>query len=131
ARRPQRCQPVRIGCLRFRRWLGKPARRVQTLRRYSRTASGANTSMVPTHHAIACMTSLAVAPPRGRARTADAVAETGWLFAKACSQPGMDETGTNAEEAKTSGASTGNAAAWADSGSPTASPTTAKTHDIA
>jgi hypothetical protein len=38
-------------------------------------------------------------------------------------------TGTNAEEANTSGAITGNAAACAVSGSPTARPTVAKTHE--
>jgi len=40
-------------------------------------------------------------------------------------------TGTNAPGAKTSGARTGNEAAWAGSGSPTASPTAANVRDIA
>src|SRR6266511_2833220 len=102
----------------------------QTARRYRRTAIGANTTRIPTHHANACQTSLAVGPPRVSARTAEAVADTGWCLAKACSHPGIEETGTNAEEANTSGSNTGNAAAWAASGSPTASPTVAKIHDI-
>src|SRR5919201_1965700 len=65
------------------------------------------------------------------ARTADAVIETGWCLANTWSQPGIELTGTKADEAKTSGASTGKAAAWAVSGSPTARPTVAKIHDIA
>ena len=59
-----------------------------------------------------------------------AVADTGWCFANTWSHPGMLLTWTNAEDANTSGASTGNAAAWADSGSPTISPTAAKIHAI-
>src|SRR5688572_26269154 len=43
----------------------------------------------------------------------------------------MDSTGTKADEANTSGATTGNAAAWAASGSRTARPRVAKTHDRA
>ena len=63
------------------------------------------------------------------ALTAEAVTETGWCSANGCSQLGMVLTGTNAEEANTSGAITGNAAACAVSGSPTARPTVAKTHE--
>ena len=57
--------------------------------------------------------------------------ETGWFLAHGCSQPGMFSTWTNAADANTSGARTGNAAACAVSGSFTASPTVAKIHDIA
>ena len=64
-----------------------------------------------------------------RARTADAVTDTGWYFANGWSQPGMLLTCTNADEAKINGATTGNAAACAVSGSPTARPTFAKIHD--
>ena len=86
--------------------------------------------MITTDHAIDCSTQLAVGPPIVSARTADAVTDTGWCSANGCSQPGIVSTGTNADEANTSGARTGNAAAWAVSGSPTASPTVAKIHDI-
>ena len=67
--------------------------------------------------------------PRVRARAADAVTETGWWAANGCSQPGIEPTATNADEAKTSGAMTGKAAACADSGLPRKSPTAANTHE--
>jgi len=70
-------------------------------------------------------------PLAAAGRTAEAVTETGWWSAKAWSHPGIVSTGTNAEEANTSGAMIGKAAAWAVSGSPTASPTNAKTHESA
>ena len=63
------------------------------------------------------------------ARVADATTETGWCSANGWSQLGIAATGTNTEEANTSGAMIGNAAACAVSGSLTASPTVAKTHD--
>lgn len=44
------------------------------------------------------------------------VTETGWFRAHGCSHPGMLSTTTKAAEANTSGARTGNAAAWAVSG---------------
>jgi hypothetical protein len=65
-----------------------------------------------------------------RARAADAVTETGGCSANGCSHPGMVSTGTNADDAKTSGAITGNAAACADSGFPRTRPTVANIHDI-
>ena len=63
------------------------------------------------HHAIDCSTFVAVGPPSTRARTADAVTETGWRVANSCSQLGIELTGTKADEANTSGAISGNAAA--------------------
>ena len=54
-----------------------------------------------------------------------------WPRRPGCSHSGMVLTGTNAPGAKTSGARTGNEAAWAGSGSPTASPTAANVRDIA
>src|SRR5215218_2642505 len=39
------------------------------------------------------------------ARTAAAVTGTGWCSANGCSQPGIESTGTNTDEANTSGAS--------------------------
>ena len=75
--------------------------------------------------------SLPAAVPIIRCRAADAVSETGWFSANGCSQPGIVLTGTKTEEANTSGARIGNAAACAVSGSLTAMPTIAKIHDSA
>src|SRR6266487_3040807 len=91
---------------------------------------------MPAHQASAWITSVPEDPPVAcapsvRSRTAVMTAETGWCSAKPCSQVGMELTGTNADDAKTSGASTGNAAACDVSGSPTARPTRANTQDIA
>src|SRR5436190_20929804 len=67
--------------------------------------------------------------PNVRARAADAVTETGWWPANGCSQPGIELTATNAEDAKTSGAISGKAAACADSGLPRKRPTAANTQE--
>ena len=68
------------------------------------------------HHASAWSTWVAVGPPSTRARDADTTTDRGWFLAKAWSQPGMELTGTKAEEANTNGAIIGKAAAWVDSG---------------
>ena len=47
---------------------------------------------------------------------------TGWLLAKACSQPGMVEIGTNAEDRNVSGNSQISPNACTDSSSPMARP---------
>ena len=47
---------------------------------------------------------------------------TGWLLANACSQPGMDWIGTNAELRNVSGNSQISPNAWTDSSSPMARP---------
>ena len=47
---------------------------------------------------------------------------TGWLLAKACSQPGMVEMGTNAEDRNVSGNSQISPNACTDSSSPMARP---------
>src|SRR6266511_5750279 len=86
---------------------------------------------MPTSHASDCSTKEVVGPPITSARIAEAVTDTCWWLANGCSQLGMVDTGTNADDANTNGAITGKAAAWAVSGSPTASPTVAKIHDIA
>ena len=83
------------------------------------------------HHASAWSTWVAVGPPSTRARDADTTTDRGWCSANGWSQPGIVATGTNADEAKTSGAMSGKAAACAVSGSPTARPTAANTHDSA
>src|SRR4249919_3324486 len=92
---------------------------------------GAKIAMIRTDHRIVLITSDDVGPPSVRARNVSIVTETGWFLAHGCSHPGMLSTGTNAADANTSGASTGNAAACAVSGSFTANPTVAKIHDIA
>src|ERR1700720_2107653 len=101
------------------------------VRRSRHTASGANTITTPAHQPIAWATSDPAGVPRTRSRSAEIVTETGWGNANPRGPVGMELTGTKAEDAKTSGASIGNAAAWAVSGSPTARPTKAKTQDIA
>ena len=55
----------------------------------------------------------AVGPPSVRSRTASTTTETGWCSANVCSHSGIVATGTNDDDAKTSGAMIGNAAAWA------------------
>lgn len=72
---------------------------------------GQNTTRIPRSHPIAFQTSDAMAPPTISSRTAVAVIETGWWLANVWSQSGMVLTGTNAPEANTSGARTGNDAA--------------------
>jgi hypothetical protein len=53
------------------------------------------------------------------ARAAFTVSVTGLTSAKACTAPGMDDVGTNAEEAKVSGKTQMNPTDWAVSGSRT------------
>src|SRR4029077_3083911 len=55
--------------------------------------------------------------------------DTGWFFAHGCSHDGMVATGTNADDANTSGARIGNDTACAVSASFTESPTMANTQD--
>src|SRR3954468_3251017 len=91
-------------------------------------ASGANTTTRPTLHRSDAMTLPAVGPPTVNARTASTVTLTGSCSAKVWSQPGIVSSGTNALDAKINGASTGNDAACAVSGSPVTRPTSANTH---
>jgi hypothetical protein len=79
--------------------------------RYVRTPSGTKTQRIATHQTSAVITSGAVGPPFTRWRAARTTADTGWWFAHGCSQLGSESAGTNAIDANTSGASTGNAAA--------------------
>ena len=60
--------------------------------------------------------------PRASARIASTTWVTGWWLANACSQPGMDEIGTNAELTNVSGNSQISPNACTDSSSPMASP---------
>src|ERR1700683_3891496 len=82
-----------------------------------------------TIHATADSRWPATGPPIVRTRTALTTAVTGWCLANACSQPGIVATGTKADEANTSGASSGNDAACAVSLSGTERPTIATSHD--
>src|SRR5258708_25668724 len=61
------------------------------MRRYLRTASGANTTVMPIAHKIECQTEVATGPPSTRLREALASAVTGLIFTHACSQPGSVE----------------------------------------
>ena len=87
------------------------------------------TTRMPTHQASACPIVAISGWLSSSPRTALTISETGWCSAKTRSQSGIVFVGTKADDAKTSGARTGNAAAWADSGSRTQSPTVAKTHE--
>src|SRR5438093_2125172 len=86
---------------------------------------------ITTHHTSASTTYPAAGPPFTRRLAAKTTADTGWWFAHGCNHPGIDSAGTNAIDANTSGARTGNAAACAVSGSFTASPSVAKIQDSA
>src|SRR5206468_7379026 len=98
---------------------------------YCQTASGANTTRTPPIHSSAGTTLVSKVPPSINERTPLMTADTGWFLTNGWSQLGIVATRTNADDAKTSGAMTGNDAAWAASGSPTARPTAANTHDSA
>ena len=60
-----------------------------------------------------------------RTRAALITRVTGWCSAQTCSQPGMLETGTNADDANVSGRSTGNPISCAVSEFDAESPMTA------
>jgi hypothetical protein len=70
-------------------------------------------------------------PPRAIARIVLTTKVTGWWLAKACSQPGMDAIGTNAEDTNVSGNSQINPNDCTASSSPMASPVKAEMHAIA
>ena len=63
------------------------------------------------------------------ARTALTTRVTGLTSANACTTPGIEAVGTNAEEAKVSGKTQMKPADWAVSGFLTASPTNALIHE--
>src|SRR5215510_4046396 len=67
-------------------------------------------------------------PPSMSDLTASTATLTGWYFAKGCIHPGIVSIATNADETKTSGASTGNEAAWAVSAFGADRPMMAKIH---
>ena len=67
---------------------------------------GPKTARIPIVHATEPSTSGGASPtfgPSAQARTALITTDTGWLLAKGWSQPGMVSTGTNADDANTSG----------------------------
>src|SRR6266487_2456112 len=84
-----------------------------------------NTASRPPIHAAAAPSDAGV-PKSANERAASAVTVTGLIFANACSQCGMVETGTNTELAKTSGKITTNPAVCAASAPRTVSATKAK-----
>src|SRR5215207_3944477 len=90
---------------------------------------GAQTATMPTIQSSALMTYSDVGPPMVRARAASTTIDTGWFSAQPCSHDGIVATGTNADDANTSGARIGNDTACAVSASFTMRPTMANTHD--
>src|ERR1043166_6766745 len=75
---------------------------------------GAQTTMMPTIQARALMTySVVLGPPMVRERAASTTIDTGWFSAQPCSHDGIVATGTNADDANTSGARIGNDTACA------------------
>src|SRR5262245_1696206 len=86
--------------------------------------------MMPTIHASALTTySVVFGPPMVSERAASTTIDTGWFSAQPCNHDGIVATGTNADDANTSGARIGNETACAVSASFTMSPTIANTHD--
>src|SRR3954452_10487660 len=85
--------------------------------------------MMPMIHANALITYSDVGPPIVSARAASTTIDTGWFSAQPCSHDGIVATGTNADDANTSGARIGNDTACAVSASFTIKPTMANTHD--
>src|ERR1043166_120291 len=86
--------------------------------------------MMPTIQASAFSTYSVVSElPMVSARAASTTIDTGWFSAQPCSHDGIVATGTNADDANTSGARIGNDTAWAVSAPSTTSPTMANTHD--
>src|SRR5262245_46605445 len=90
---------------------------------------GAHTAMIPMIQASAFTTYSAVGPPMVSARAASTTIDTGWFSAQPWSHDGIVATGTNADDANTSGARIGNETACAVSASFVMRPTMAKTHD--
>ena len=70
-----------------------------------------------------------VGPPMVSARAASTTTDTGWFSAQRLQPAGIVATGTNADDANTSGARIGNDAACAVSASCAVRPTIANTHD--
>src|SRR6266545_1886417 len=86
---------------------------------------------MPTDHSSEPTTDQPTGSSSTSARAASMVTDTGWWLAKTCSQPGMNDVSTKADDAKTSGAISGNMAAWAVSALGTLRPTRATIHDRA
>src|SRR5256885_13744628 len=92
-------------------------------------AIGAHTTTMPTIQAMAWSASDPEGRPSVRSRAALTTTETGWWSANTLSQFGIVLTGTNADDANTSGARIGNDTACAVSASFTERPTMANTQD--
>src|SRR6476620_4465583 len=86
--------------------------------------------MMPTIQMIALITYSLVGPtPMVSERAAFTTTDTGWFLAQPCNQDGIVATGTNADDANTSGARIEKDTACAVSASFTVRPTMANTHD--
>src|SRR3954462_9955130 len=84
-------------------------------RGYVRTATGTKTTTMPTSQTKDSHRLSPIGVPSARERSALTTWVIGWLFANACSHPGMLSTGTNAEETNVSGNSQINPNACVDS----------------
>jgi hypothetical protein len=87
--------------------------------------------MRPSAQTTAAQTSLPAGVPRNRARAASTMVVIGLFSAKPCSQPGIDATGTKAEEMKVSGKMIVNPYAFEASGDDEESPMKANTQEKA
>src|SRR4051794_25303209 len=85
--------------------------------------------MMPMIQAIALSHGSRVGPPSVSARAALITTDTGWFSAHGCSQLGIDDTGTNADDANTITARNGNDAAWAVSAFLVTRPMIANNHE--
>src|SRR5262249_11443125 len=93
-------RPVRAG---FGRAVRRPHRAAQVLRRYTRTARGANTTTMPIAHSTVLTAASATGPPIISPRDAVARSDIGLTFTNACSQPGIVSVGTSRLLANTRG----------------------------
>src|SRR6266851_7272116 len=98
----------------------------QLIRRYRQTHSGTNRASSPRIQAAVPPSELGTPPTSAYDRAVFAVSVTGLTFAKACSQPGMLDTGTKTELANTRGKMTTKPADCAASAPRTVSATKAK-----
>src|SRR4051794_34411329 len=140
------CGPIRCGsptvpprkecmifsqCTSGRRDRTFPFDHFATARRYPRTDSTENTTMIPIDHATAPHTSLPAGVPSQSDRNASTTVVKGLFSANAFSQSGIDPVGTNADDAKVIGKITMKPSACADSADDECSATNANTHEKA
>ncbi len=89
------------------------------------------TAMIASDQATESQTSFPAGVPTKRARAASTIVVNGLCSATGCSHPGIDSTGTNADETNVSGKRTVNPNAFDASGDEAVSPMSANTHENA